>query len=275
MNFDRMEARLARAIPQLPVRNVTAAQAYYRDVLGFAIDWTWGEGGYGSVSRDGTTIYLCSSDGPFEPVWLVIPSSEVDALCARWRANGAVIVSEPEDKPWGSREFTVADLDGHLLRVSRPANASGHVARGWLRGVCMVSRLPSRDEYRELVVAAGWEAFSNLEAARDSLARSLFCVVAESGGRCVGMARVIGDGACFFYIMDVVVLPEFQGRGVGTALMNEVVDYVVRVAPEKALVGLFTTARRSGFYERFGFMGPETWLHGMSAIRLRRAGWGD
>ena len=51
-------------------------------------------------------------------VWLNRESrQEVDELFHRWRAAGAKIVAEPEDKPWHLREFTVADLDGNQLRV--------------------------------------------------------------------------------------------------------------------------------------------------------------
>jgi uncharacterized glyoxalase superfamily protein PhnB len=41
----------------------------------------------------------------------------VDELYQRWRAAGAKIVAEPEDKPWRLREFRVADLDGNQLRI--------------------------------------------------------------------------------------------------------------------------------------------------------------
>jgi len=41
----------------------------------------------------------------------------------------------------------------------------------------------------------------------------------------IGMARVVGDGAMFFYIQDVVVTPAHQGRGVGTLLLERVMGY--------------------------------------------------
>jgi uncharacterized glyoxalase superfamily protein PhnB len=46
--------------------------------------------------------------------WLNLDSKqEVDELYHRWRAAGAKIVAEPEDKPWHLRESRVADLDGN------------------------------------------------------------------------------------------------------------------------------------------------------------------
>jgi len=60
------------------------------------------------------------SHGNTGPVlfWLNLESkAEVNELFAEWKAAGAKIVSEPEDKPWKLREFMAADLDGNLIRV--------------------------------------------------------------------------------------------------------------------------------------------------------------
>ena len=124
-----MENKFTRAIPQLPVVNVTAAAEFYRDVLGFKIDWTWGENDYGAVSRDDAVFYLCAWKPPVAPVTCIINVPEVDPLCEEWRAKGAKIVSEPEDKPWHVREFTVEDNNGHHFRISQPSLVSKHAAR--------------------------------------------------------------------------------------------------------------------------------------------------
>ena len=51
-------------------------------------------------------------------VWLNLNSKqEVDDLYEAWSLCQARIVSGPESKPWKLHEFTVADLDGNLLRV--------------------------------------------------------------------------------------------------------------------------------------------------------------
>jgi GNAT superfamily N-acetyltransferase len=266
-----MAVKFSRPIPQLPVRDVAETQRYYRDVLGFAIDWTWGENDYGSVSRDEAVVFLSATRHPFLPNAHVLHVGDVDALHAEWSLAGARIVAPPEDMPWGIREFTVEDNNGHVFRVSQLSRKFTLPERELLPGLAFVHRLPSAEEHHALVDAVGWSSFTNPEAAATSLERSLFSVVAELEGACVGMSRVIGDGQQFFYVMDVVVRPEHQGRGIGTGLMNEVVAYIQRIAPAKALVGLFTTPNREGFYERFGFRGPETGLYGMCAKELKQA----
>jgi len=263
-----MDNKFARVVPQLPVANVQETQRFYQDVLGFKIDWTWGENEYGAVSRDRTEFYLIADKPPFQPITCVINVTEVDPLCAQWRAKGAKILSEPEDMPWGVREFTVEDNNGHRFRVSQPSTLSPHQPRERLEGVSFVKRLPTIEEYHKLSDAVGWTSFTNLDAVAESLPKSLFSVVAEKDGELIGTTRVGGDGALFFYIMDVAVMPEIQGRGVGTALMNAAIEFISNTSAKHALTYLFTGARRDTFYNRFGFEGPETWLYGMSAKRL-------
>lgn len=266
-----MQNRFAAAVPQLPVRHVEASQRYYRDVLGFRLDGIWSEGAYGSVTRDNTVIHLYRENGEIAANRVVISVRDVDAVFEEWSASGATIVSDLEEKPWGTREFAASDLDGHRLRVCQASRVSPHLSREVIESVRIVRRLPTTAEYHGLVEAVKWTEFASFEDAASSLARSLFSVVAELDGRCIGMARVVGDGALLFCVMDVAVLPEFQGRGVGTSLMNEIVGYMSATGKGKALVGLFTGGAGASFFERFGFNGPEADLLGMSARSLSRA----
>ena len=264
-----MDNPFARVVPQLPVTNVPETQRFYRDVLGFKIDWTWGENNYGSVSRDQTVLYLIAAEPPIHPLTCIVNVAAVDPLCQQWRSSGATILAEPEDQPWGVREFTVQDNNGHRFRISQPSSLSLHQPRPGAEGVAYIERLPTIEEYRQLSDAVGWTSFTNLEAVAKSLPLSLFSIVAEKDGELIGTTRVSGDGALYFYIMDVAVMPAMQGRGIGTALMNAAIEYITRTGADHALTYLFTAARRGSFYQRFGFQGPETWLLGMSATRLR------
>jgi len=72
-------------------------------------------------------------------------------------------------------------------------------------------------------------------------------------GRAVGMGRVVGDGAIYFYSQDMAVHPERQRRGLGTRIVQQV-QYLAQQAPDKAFVGLFAAEGTLGFYEQFGFM---------------------
>jgi len=85
------------------------------------------------------------------------------------------------------------------------------------------------------------------------LTHSLYHVVALHEQPVIGMARVVGDGAMFFSIQDVVVAPAHQGHGVGTLLLERVMGCLKDAAPEKACIGLFAAEGKHMYYERFGF----------------------
>ena len=67
------------------------------------------------------------------------------------------------------------------------------------------------------------------------------------------MGRVIGDGAIYFYIQDVIVLPEFQKFGLGKLIMNQIEAYLNKNAPHNAFIGLMAADGVQKFYEKFGY----------------------
>ena len=79
---------------------------------------------------------------------------------------------------------------------------------------------------------------------------------------------VLGDGATFAYLKDIAVLPEWQGRGIGTRIVAALLAILRRAEPDGMLVTLFTGQHLADFYERAGFLGPEK-LYGMS-LNLER-----
>ena len=117
----------------------------------------------------------------------------------------------------------------------------------------IIDRAPTVEEYRAVCAAVGWESVINFDAARTALPNSLFAVVALYEGEVVGMGRIVGDGAIFFYIQDIAVVPEHQSRGVGSMLMVRLMAYLRDHVPEKAFIGIFAAAGTPSFYRRYGF----------------------
>lgn len=116
----------------------------------------------------------------------------------------------------------------------------------------LVERVPTVAEHRALFEAVGWTPYAPA-AAETALANSLCGVVALDGERLVGMGRVIGDGGKFFYVQDVAVLPEVQGKGVGTLIMDRLLAWIKKNAPHEPFVGLFATGVAIPFYAKYGF----------------------
>ena len=76
-----------------------------------------------------------------------------------------------------------------------------------------------------------------IEHAKRALDGGLINVSAKYGDRLIGMGRMVGDGAMYWYLQEIIVLPEYQKQGVGTKIVNHLVDYAV----SHSTTGKFTT----------------------------------
>jgi GNAT superfamily N-acetyltransferase len=101
--------------------------------------------------------------------------------------------------------------------------------------------------------AAGMTVYS-VDQAERGVARSLFGVTAQIDGEVVGIGRIIGDGGYFFDVVDIAVLPENQGKGIGSRIVKRIVERVREMAPPTAFITLFADKGASGLYEKFGFV---------------------
>ncbi|MBB4132965.1 GNAT family N-acetyltransferase [Xanthomonas sp. 3075] len=116
----------------------------------------------------------------------------------------------------------------------------------------VVHQTPTIETYRHLRKASGLSPKS-MEAAERGLPNSLFSVQVLCDGEPVAMGRVIGDGGCFYQVVDIAVLPAFQGRGLGKAVMQEIQHYVEREVPDSAYVSLIADGQAYKLYQHFGF----------------------
>ena len=112
--------------PDIPVADLAKALAYWRDSLGFNIDWTADGIGLACVSRGDTRMFMSNEAfraplGVRGPIllWLNLEGrAEIDALHAEWAAAGARLSGPPGPNPGAKLyEFLAEDLDGNYLRV--------------------------------------------------------------------------------------------------------------------------------------------------------------
>lgn len=104
-----------------------------------------------------------------------------------------------------------------------------------------------------LCAAVGWDSYADPVRAAAAIQGSLFHVVALADEAVVGMGRIVGDGAVFFYIQDVVVLPAYHWQGIGTQITERLMAYLHEHAPPGSMLGLFAAPTAVPLYERFGF----------------------
>lgn len=106
------KTKLAPPVPELPVRDVENAQAYYRDVLGFDIAWTLEDKSMGAVGRDGIAVFFVRKNHLFSTHHWIF-ATDVDATYHEMKTRNANVVESIENKPWRLRQFSIEDQDGH------------------------------------------------------------------------------------------------------------------------------------------------------------------
>ncbi|MBI1296173.1 GNAT family N-acetyltransferase [bacterium] len=112
---------------------------------------------------------------------------------------------------------------------------------------------PTAEKYNYLRQTIGWGGYADLADVARGLQATLFCVSVYQAGEIVAMGRVVGDGVLVFYIQDVIVLPEYQKRGIGTQIMNRIMAYIDAHAVHNTYVGLMSAIGKEAFYDKFGF----------------------
>jgi ribosomal protein S18 acetylase RimI-like enzyme len=132
--------------------------------------------------------------------------------------------------------------------------------------IALVERAPTFDEYRRLRASVGWNEVDG-DGIVAGLSSSLYAVVLERDGDAVGCGRVVGDGGIYFYLQDVIVLPELQGQGWGARIMEAVMRYVEAAARPGSFIGLMAAKDAEGFYLRYGFERRTDDRPGMFLIR--------
>jgi catechol 2,3-dioxygenase-like lactoylglutathione lyase family enzyme len=120
--------KLTGIAPQFLVDDLHAAIAYYREKLGFDLDFCY-ESFYASVSRDGCAIHLKGAAKAIADRAHRRQHEHLDAyigvigaanLHDELRSRGARITKPLEERPWSCRDFYVEDPDGYILCFSEP-----------------------------------------------------------------------------------------------------------------------------------------------------------
>ena len=129
-------------------------------------------------------------------------------------------------------------------------------------GLSFVSRRATLPEHRALADAVGWSDHFDWDSLPDSLARSLHGEVAVVDNEVVGMGRLVGDGVHYFYIQDVIVHPDHMDSGIGSTIVDRLIEWVANAVPSRAFVGLFASDEAIPLYRRYGFgTGEMTGMH--------------
>lgn len=109
------------------------------------------------------------------------------------------------------------------------------------------------DIYYELRKSVDWNNWSKTQS-DSAIKNSYHTIVAYDDDEPIGMGRVVGDGM-YFTIVDVVVRPEYQGKGVGSVIIKSILDYIGSNMHDgsRVSVQLISEVGKEDFYIKQGF----------------------
>ena len=118
-----------------------------------------------------------------------------------------------------------------------------------------INRKPEAKEYNRLTDSVGWGIRSE-KIIQQALEYTLYSLCAYDGDRLIGYGRIIGDKTIFLYIQDVMVIPEYQGKKIGTNIMIELLKKVEEYKKINPNIRTYLGASKGkeDFYKNFGFV---------------------
>ena len=89
----------------------------------------------------------------------------------------------------------------------------------------------SVEEFNYLYDAVGWGSYDE-KVSKKALNNTYYSVSIYDDNKIIGYGRLIGDGICFMYIHDVMVMPEYQNKKIGTSIMNKLIEKIENIKKE-------------------------------------------
>jgi uncharacterized glyoxalase superfamily protein PhnB len=115
-----------RVVPVLAYADVAGAIDWLTSAFGFreVLRWTdpSGVARVAELDSDGGAVMLESREGTAHSHgchYVLVLVDAVDEHFERAREAGAKVIAQPEDKPWGLRQYTVEDPGGHRWEFSQ------------------------------------------------------------------------------------------------------------------------------------------------------------
>ena len=111
----------------------------------------------------------------------------------------------------------------------------------------------SAKEYCELRAAVAWQPLIE-EQAQSGLYNSDFIIACRDDGDIVGCARIFWDKGYIAYLADVMVKPEYQGKGIGKALVAQIREDALAKGFDRLELNMWEFNESAlAFYEALGF----------------------
>jgi GNAT superfamily N-acetyltransferase len=93
------------------------------------------------------------------------------------------------------------------------------------------------------------------EQAERSLSNHVHSISAFVEDEIIGIGRLIGDASIYWCLVDIWVLPEHQGQGIGREIVNKLLQHIKNTSIKGTSVSVFLMCAqgKEGFYRKLGF----------------------
>lgn len=123
-----------------------------------------------------------------------------------------------------------------------------------------------QEEIIELYKSVGWTNYTEHPERLEAGYKNSLCVLAAyEEDRLVGIIRAVGDGATILFIQDILVMPQYQRRGIGTRLIKSIMKKYDSVCQMELLTD--STEKTIAFYKSVGFV-PANEIGALSFVRM-------
>lgn len=116
-----------------------------------------------------------------------------------------------------------------------------------------IDKLPKPNEYNILRKNVGWGEMP-IDIVERSFEKTLYGVSVYHDDEIIGSGRIVGDNGLCFYIQDIMVLTAYQHQGIGTKIVELLMEYIKRNGVYNSYVGLLAAKGLEKFYNKFDFI---------------------
>lgn len=112
------------------------------------------------------------------------------------------------------------------------------------------------EEYNALRMSVDWRPITDRQA-ESGLAHTTFLAAVRDGEQIVAMGRMLFDFGYTAYLGDIIVRPEYQGKGIGRRIVEILIDRTMESVceGERVMFILVAAKDKEAFYEKLGFHG--------------------
>lgn len=123
-----------------------------------------------------------------------------------------------------------------------------------MKKITYTQTIPPKQKYWDLFQTTGWndKYQATPETLIQTIVNSSFYLSAYDGDQLVGFGRVLSDGCMHAMIFDLIIIPPYQGRGIGSEILTKLVEKCLSMGIGD--IQLFSAKGKAGFYEKHGFV---------------------